>query len=176
MALFGGQRDVSLFRSLNKEMIHRYIDTEVLIYRVNLNATTTNLYDETDNKIYDTPYLVYSVITMEDQQWNADDYGIDNTQNATFAFLRDDLVEKDCHINVGDIIEHKSRFFEVDSLNENQYVVGKNPDNWLAGDSHGYSVSIICQTHMTRQSKVNIVKTRFGNSVSTKNQILPKNL
>ena len=31
-ALFGGQRDVSLFRSVNKEIIHRYIDTEVLIY------------------------------------------------------------------------------------------------------------------------------------------------
>ena len=36
MALFGGQRDVSLIRSLNKELIHRWIDTEVLFYKLNL--------------------------------------------------------------------------------------------------------------------------------------------
>ena len=176
MALFGGQRDVSLFRSLNKEMIHRYIDTEVLVYRLNLNATTTNLYDETDNKVYSEPVLVYSIVTLEDQQWNSEDYGSDVTQNATFAFLRDDLVEKDCRIEIGDTVEYKSRFFEIDSIVENQAVVGKDPDSWFGGDSHGYNVSFICQAHMTRQSKLNIVKTRFGNSVTTKDTQLPPNL
>ena len=71
-ALFGGQRDVSLFRSVNKEIIHRYIDTEVLIYRLNLNETNTNLYDETNNKVYDTPQLIYSIVTLEDQAWTSD--------------------------------------------------------------------------------------------------------
>lgn len=176
MALFGGQRDVSLFRSLNKEMIHRYIDTEVLAYKLNLNATNTNLYDETDNKVYNTPVLLYSIVTLENEQWNTEDYGADLTQNATFAFLRDDLVEKDFHIDIGDVIEYRSRFFEIDSSVDNQNVVGKDPDSWFGGDSHGYSVSIICTAHMTRQSKLNIVKTRFGNSEPNKKKILPKNL
>ena len=30
MALFGSARDMSLFRSLNRELINRYIDTEVV--------------------------------------------------------------------------------------------------------------------------------------------------
>ena len=176
MALYGGQRDASLFRSLNREVLHKLIDTEVLFYKLNLNATTTNLYDETDNKVYDSAVLIYSIVNVGDQTWVSDDFGLDSTQTAEFGFIHDDLVDINILPEVGDIIEYKSRFFEVDNVNENQFVVGKDPDNWFAGNSHGYNVSIVCQTHVTRQSKVNIVKTRFGNSISTKNQILPKNL
>ena len=94
MALFGGKRDVSLFRSLNRELIHRYIDTEVLVYKLNLINTTTNLYDETDSKVYDSATLIPSIVTLEDPTWNSEDYGSDVTQAATFAFLKDDLVDK----------------------------------------------------------------------------------
>jgi hypothetical protein len=176
MALFGGQRDISLFRSLNKELLHRFIDTEVLVYKLNLNSTNTNLYEESDNKVYNSAVLIHTLATVDSQEWITEDYGADLTQNAVFAFLRDDLVEKDLPIEIGDVIEYRSRFFEVDGVEENQSVVGKFPDNWFGGNSHGYSVSIICQTHMTRQSKVNIVKNRFGNSISTKDTILPNNL
>ena len=176
MALFGGQRDVSLFRSLNKELIHRFIDTEVLFYKLNLNATTTNLYDESDHKVYDSAVLIHSIVTVDDQQWSSEDYGSDVTQTVTFAFLRDDLVENNLPVEIGDIVEYHSRFFEIDSIIENQVVAGKDPADWFGGDTHGYNVSIICQAHMTRQSKVNIVKTRFGNSTSIKDNTLPNNL
>jgi len=33
MALFGGQRDISLFRTLNRELINEIIDTEVDIFK-----------------------------------------------------------------------------------------------------------------------------------------------
>ena len=68
MALFGGQRDVSLFRSLNKELLHRFIDTEVLVYKLNLNATATNLYEESNNKVYNEPTLVYCLVTVDAQE------------------------------------------------------------------------------------------------------------
>jgi hypothetical protein len=177
MALFGSSRDVSLFRSVNKEMLHKYIDTEVLFYKLSLDATATNIYDETTRKVYDTPKLIFSIVTLEEQSWNADDYGVDVTQTAQFGFLRDDLVENDIVPQVGDILEYKSGFFEIDSFKENQFVAGKDPGSWFGGDSHGYSVSIICDAHLTRQSKLNIVETRFGNSVAaTRNTILPNNV
>ena len=176
MALFGSGRDASLFRSINKELIHRYIDTEVLIYKLNLSETTTNLYDETAQKFYNTAILIPCLVNVEAQQWTSEDYGSDVTQAATFAFLRDDLVENEIPVEIGDIIEYRSRFFEIDAIEENQNFAGKNPDNWFGGDTHGYSVSIICQAHMTRQSKVNIVQTRFGNSTDIKNITLPNNL
>lgn len=176
MALFGGQRDISLFRSVNRELLHRIIDTEVLMYTVNLNATQTNIYDESDSKVYNPPILLYSLVTLENEQWNSDDYGSDVTQRVTFAFLRDDLVDNNLLVQVGDIIEYTSKLFEIDSMYDNQYVVGKDPENAFAGNTHGYNVSIICEAHMSRQSKLNIVKTRFGNSVSIKDSTLPNNL
>ena len=176
MALFGGQRDASLIRSLNRELIHRYIDTEVLFYKTQLSSISTNIYDETNNKVYQAPVLIPAIVTFEDEVWATEDYGPDVTQNCTFAFLKDDLIEGDNHPEIGDIIEYRSRFFELDSVVDNQNFVGKDPDNWFGGTEHGYSLSVICVAHQTRQSKVNIVKTRFGNSAPIKNSTLPSNL
>ena len=176
MALFGGQRDVSLIRSLNKELIHRWIDTEVLVYKLNLTATATNIYEETESKVYNQAILIPCLATIDDQAWTSEDYGSDVTQTSTFAFLRDDLVDNNIPVEIGDVVEYRSRFFEIDGLVENQNFVGKNPDNWFGGNTHGYNISVICQAHMTRQSKVNIVQTRFGNSEPIANNTLPKNL
>jgi hypothetical protein len=175
MALFGGQRDASLIRSLNRELIHRLIDTEILFYKINLNSTSTNLYDETDYKQYDAPVLIPCLVTFDDPTWSAEDYGPDVTQTATFAFLLDDLVDDSNKPEVGDIVEYHSRFFEIDSTISNQVFAGKDPSDWFGGDTHGYSVSYICQAHQTRQSKVNIVKTRFGGPTPMKST-LPSNL
>ena len=176
MAIFGSARDMSLFRSVNKEMLHKYIDTEVLFYKLSLGDTATNIYDETSKKVYSTPVLIFSIITLEEQAWSSDDYGMDLMQNATFGFLRDDLVDNNLVPQIGDVLEYKSGFYEIDTFKENQFVAGKDPDNWFGGSSHGYNVSIICDAHLTRQSKLNIVETRFGNSVTTKNSTLPNNV
>lgn len=180
MAQFGSRRDMGLFTSLNKEIIRKYIDTEVLVYKLNHNSTSVNAYDESDAKVYEAPILIPAVITVDDQIWNSDDFTSDITQTATFAFLRDDLVELDVHPDVGDIFEYRSTFFEVDDITENQYVAGKNPDNWFGSAAvngpYGVNLSIVFKAHMTRQSKVNIVQSRYGYSNMTDDIILPNNL
>ena len=180
MAQFGSRRDMGLFTSLNKEIIHKYIDTEVLVYKLNLNSTSTNVYEESDSKVYEAPILVPGVITVDDQVWSSEDYGSDATQTATFAFLRDDLITLNVLPQIGDVFEYRSRFFEIDGVVENQYVAGKHPDSWFGNQTingpYGVDLSIIFQAHMTRQSKVNIVQTRFGNSVTIKDYILPNNV
>lgn len=175
MALFGNNRDVSLFRHLNRELVHTIIDTEVLVYKLNLNSTNTNIYDETDSKTYYQPEFVYCLVTTDEALWNNEEFGNDVTQTATFAFLKDDLVDADLVIEIGDIIEYQSSFFELDSIVENQRFVGKDPDNLFGGHGHGYSVSIVFQAHMTRQSKLNLIQTRFGQSEDITRHTKPKN-
>ena len=68
------QRDASLIRSLNRELIHRYIDTEVLFYKTQLNSISTNIYDETNNKVYQQPVLIPCIVTFEDEVWSTEDY------------------------------------------------------------------------------------------------------
>lgn len=177
MALFGGARDMDVFRKLNKEVIKKVIDTEVLYYKFNINDTKVNLYEETRNKTYFPPVLVHALITKEDQEWTSDDYGPNVTQPITIAFLRDILVEIDLVPEIGDIVEHNQAFYEIDTVVQNQRFVGKDPDMWFGGNSHGYNISIICTGHMTRTSNLNIIQTRFGDSIPNQNDIiLPRNV
>ena len=52
MALFGGARDMDVFKKFNKEVIKKVIDTEVLFYKLNVGETKINLYEESRNKVY----------------------------------------------------------------------------------------------------------------------------
>ena len=52
---------------------------------------------------------------------------------------------------------------------DNQILGGKDPDYSLAGELHGSSHSIICTTHMTRMSRLNIEDVRYGNDISDYN-------
>ena len=62
----------------------------------------------------------------------------------------------------GIIIEWDKAYFEIDSMVDNQIWGGKDPDYSLAGGLHGTSHSIICTTHMTRMSRLNIEDVRYG--------------
>ena len=46
MALFGSARDASLIRSTSREMVNKYVDTEVEWYQLSLDNTRENLYGE----------------------------------------------------------------------------------------------------------------------------------
>jgi hypothetical protein len=176
MALYGTSREASFVRRINRELIHRIIDIQVLVYKRNLDDTQVNIYEETDFNVYDIPKLIHCLVNLDPQQWNMEEFGSDVIQNVSFAFLKDDLIDSDAHVEVGDIIEYKSRFFEIDNIEDNQTFVGKDPANWFGGSSHGYDISIVCQGHLVRQSKLNIVQNRFGTSANISNSKLPKNI
>lgn len=104
MPLFGGARDISLFRTMNKELINDIIQTEIGYYKFVLPDSRTNVYGESENKVYYEPLLVSCLITKEDQIWNEKEFGPDLTQQMTFAFLKADMVEKDLVPEIGDIV------------------------------------------------------------------------
>ena len=104
MPLFGGDRDISLFRTMNKELINDIIQTEIGYYKFVLQDSETNVYGESDKKVYYEPLLIPSLITKDDQVWNESEFGPDMTQQMTFAFLRATLVEKNIIPEIGDIV------------------------------------------------------------------------
>ena len=77
-----------------------------------------------------------------------DEFGSSYTRNVNFYFLRDTLVEKNIFPELGDVIEWNDEQHIVDVTFQNQFFAGKNPATWDGGDEHGYSVSIICETHV----------------------------
>jgi hypothetical protein len=178
MALFGSARDASLIRSVNKEVINRYIDIEVAFYKLNLQATKSNIYNESDNKIYYGKLKMPCLVLKDTKSAQADDYGLDYTRNGTFAFLRDQLKENNIIVEQGDVLEYDGEYFEIDSVSASEYFAGKNPSRDIGhviGErgEFGYSISVICEAHVTRRNRLNIQEVRSG--INNENN-LPRNL
>jgi len=189
MALFGGDRDVALVRTLNRELLNNIVDTTIDIFKISLYDTNTNLYGESLRKVYKPGVRVASLITHEDQSWSSDQFGPDMNQTATFAFLKYELeTVADVVLEVGDVIAWDEKYWEVDGVVENQYFMGKHDKTTTAKDTRefgsdlvvgddaygsplkiggyeevfGSSLSIIVNTHQSRRSKLKIEKIRNG--------------
>lgn len=156
MALFGGQRDAALFRKINKELITDIIDTEVYYYKLILDDTKRNLYGEGKDKVYYNPIKVPTLVDRTNAQQIFDEFGSSYTRNVNFYFLRDTLVDKNVYPEVGDVIEWNDEQHVVDVTFTNQFFAGKNPETWDGGDTQGYNVSIICETHVAKKSQLKL--------------------
>jgi hypothetical protein len=166
MALFGGQRDASLIRHLNKELINKIMDISVAYYKLAISNINVNAYGETDDNglVFYEPLLIPCIITYDEQSYNEEEHGQDLTQTITFAFLRDTLVEFNLVPEVGDIVEYNNEYWEIDSKVIKQFWAGKNPDTSYAGEEFGYNVSIRVSGHLTRKSRISgLVKWDYQN-------------
>jgi len=182
MALFGGERDVSLFRHLNRELVGDIINQQCAFYKFQLKETNTNLYGESsEEKYYLGPVLINCLIKRDTPGYSSTDLGTDFNWKIEFRFLRDDLLDKNKEFNidteiyganlvpqVGDIIFYQESYYETHNVIENQYFAGKNPQypnspNTLNPglDEFGSSISIVCQTHQVPADKVGITRERL---------------
>ena len=169
MALFGGSRDISLFNSLNKELINDIIQTEVGYYKFALEKTTSNVYGESVGKMYYEPVRIACLIMRQDQAWSSDDFGSDVNQTIDFRFLKKGLKDINLVPEVGDILLFRNNFYEADARIENQLVLGKDPDYSISTGTtdFGNSHSIILKTHISGIERLNLVPLRGGKYPST---------
>ena len=163
MALYGGSRDISFIRHIKKELINNIIEQQVGYYKISLDKTISNVYGESTKKVYNDPVLVNCLIERTPQTWGETEFGTDVTQDVTVRFLRDILVDIQLVPEVGDIILWQDSYYEIDSLVENQLVVGKDPlysynDN---NNDFGSSISIITTAKYIRPEKLGITKERL---------------
>ena len=162
MALYGGQRDVALFRNVNRELLKNIITQEIAYYKIGLTETTVNLYGESSEKFYNDPVLLTCLITRGDQSYSDDDFGPDVKRDVSFAFLRDDLVDLGLVPEDGDIISWQESYYEIHQIVENQLVLGKSEQyNMTNLSNFGSSLSIICNAHLTRAEKVGINRQKL---------------
>ena len=162
MALFGGIRDAKFLGSVNRELLNAIIDTEIEFFKLHVETSDSNMYGESDSKSYYDSILIPCLITKENKTAAMDDYGHTYTRMAQFAISRDILERADFYPEVGDIIFWDNEYYELDNVDANQYFAGKNPETWPNGSQHGYSVSVICDTHATRQTPLGIKNIRRG--------------
>lgn len=162
MALYGTSRDISLFNRINRELINNIISQEIGYYKISLNNTVSNIYEESTNKIYNDPVLIPCLIERTPQSWVETDLGIDLSQPIIFRLLKDYLKEINIVPEIGDVVLWRNNFYEINSLIENDLILGKDPDYSYSedNDNYGSSLSIILQGKYIRPEKVGIRKDR----------------
>lgn len=125
---FAFARDYATIVKINKELINTVIDTPVVIYKVDVSRTKTNLYGEGTNKSYFKGVIVSCLIDRKDsspEDVHAGKGILDMQQRIEFAFLRSTLEEKNTYVEMGDVIEFDSQYYDVNNTNEIQLWAGQ---------------------------------------------------
>ena len=93
----------------------------------------------------------------------ADSFGPDSRREVTYNFLKEDLQIANVVPETGDIIMYNELYYEVDNTNENQLILGKDPDySYSEGlQNFGSSFSIIVYTHLTSPERLGITQQRL---------------
>lgn len=162
MALFGGNRDILLFNSINRELLPNIITQQVGYYKISLATTTTNMYGEATSKMVSDPVLLNCLIEVGKQTWSSNEFGSDITRTVDFRFFRQDLVDIQLLPEVGDVVFWYENYYEIDSVVEAQYFLGKAPEfAYSTGlDAFGGNISILCNGHLVPADKLGITIER----------------
>ena len=163
MSLFGSARDVATFKIFTKELVEDIVSQEVGYYKIMLADTPTNVYGEAMKKYFIGPVLIPVLIERGQFETSRTDYGPDQNRPVTYRFFKDHLIEANIVPEVGDVIMYDEAYYEVDNVNENQLILGKDPDyQYSSGPGNfGQSYSIILTTHYASPDKLGITQERL---------------
>ena len=157
-ARYYSQRDVNTFDKFNKELIGNLaadkdgiISQRVVIYKVSAYDTEVNMYGETaGGKVFKPGEEVACLIAADEQTTTTDEFGPDLQQTALFSFIRQALEDISYVVEIGDIIDWNSGYWEISSINESQFVGGQTD----------YNHSVVCNSFLVRMSHLNIERVR----------------
>ena len=165
MAYFGRSRDINMFSHINNELLSQIIEQKVGYYQIILEETPSNLYGENINKKFSGPVLINCLLERGAIESQNDDFGVDISRSLVVRFFKPHLILSNIVPQIGDIILWDEEYYEVDNVNENQLIVGKDPNYAYATDNGlpdaGSSLSIILTCHYTRPEKVGLKEERI---------------
>ena len=144
MARFTLARDIRFFEGISRELVDAVVTTAVVLYKLIIEDSKTNLYGESLSKTYFQGVETNAMIQREGAQANYEGFGSDISQTVEFRFNKFTLAETGFYPEIGDIIYHNDGYFEIDNVTEEQ----------LIGGRVGEKFSIICSTFMTRRSSI----------------------
>ena len=152
-----------MFTGVAKELVDDVITQQVGYYKVVLPNTVPNVYGEALVKDYIGPILINCLIVRGDFNTISEDFGPDARREVTFRFLKNSLIDANVVPEVGDIIMYNESYYETDNVNENQLVLGKDPNyTYSSGlENFGNSFSIILNAHLTSPERLGITKFRL---------------
>jgi hypothetical protein len=150
MPRFVTERDFLFFQHINREIVVDVVDVEVILYKIIQDIANVNIYGESISKARYRGISLNALIKYPKAQPGSEGFGYDITQpGVEFRFVRKLLQDVDVYPDIGDIIKYNESYYEIDNINETQLIAAR-PE---------YNNNIICETHLTRKSSLNIEDT-----------------
>jgi hypothetical protein len=152
-----------MFKGVATEFVHDVITQQIGYYKIILPDTPSNVYGEGLVKEYIGPVLIDCLIVRGDFNTRNGDFGPDTLRTVDFRFLTDDLVFANVVPEVGDVVMYNESYYEVDNVNQNQFILGKDPQYAYSEGLQffGSSFSIILNTHLTEPERLGILAQRL---------------
>lgn len=144
-------RDLLFVGSVNAELMGRVVENLVTIYKIDPSETNTNIYGETSadtGKWYMPAIQVSCFVERPEMETEQDDFGPSRTQNHIFKMREKMLQMLEFYPEIGDMIYWNDRYYEVNNVVQEQ----------LLGGQSEKSHSIICNTHYTKITSLNIIE------------------
>ena len=163
MALFGGYKDINTFRGISREVVENVVSQNCGYYKIKLDQTNTNVYGESMSKYYIGPVLLPCLIERGEFQFSKDNYGVDVDRKVGFRLMKYHLVKANVVPEVGDVVLYNEEFYKVDNVNENQFILGKDPDySYEEGlEVFGDSFSIVLSCHLASPDSLGIKQQKL---------------
>jgi hypothetical protein len=146
MARFTLARDIRFFEGISRELVDAVVTTGVILYKLIIEDSKTNLYGESLSKTYYQGVNCNAIIQRGETQVVYEGFGADTNQTTEFRFNRFTLEDKGFYPEIGDLIFHNEAYFEVDNVNEDQLIGGRTDD--------AEKFSIVCSRFMSRRSTI----------------------
>lgn len=144
MARFALSRDIQFFEGISKELVDAVVTTAVVLYKLIIENSKTNLYGESLSKTYYQGVEANALIERSESTAEYEGFGSDTSQIVQFRFNRFTLEDNGFYPEIGDIIFHNNGYFEIDNVTEEQLIGGRTDEKF----------SVICSTFMTRRSTI----------------------
>lgn len=152
MPRFVSERDFLFFQHINRELVIDVVDVEVIIYKMITDLVGVNIYGEATEKVRYRGISLNGLIKYQKTTPVSDGFGYDATQDSVeFRFAKKSLQDVNVYPDVGDIIGYNGNFYEINNTNEAQLIASR-PE---------YNHAVICETHLTRLSSINIEDTHI---------------
>jgi len=127
------------------------IENLVMVFKISPNETNTNIYGETaaeTGKWY-LPGIQISTLTERPEMTaEYDDFGPSRSQTHIFKFREKMCIQLNFYPEIGDMVFWNDRYYELDNVVQEQLLGG------ISEKSH----SIICNSHYTRITSLNIME------------------
>ena len=181
MPKFFNAKDLDFIKTISEEIVDYVVEQAVVLFKVSVGETKTNLYGESLGKVWRAPSTLMAIVDREPINIVYEGFGADRQGTIEFRFNRQRIREESYAVpkvrdingtlipteaiqnltvgypEVGDVILYDEIYYEIDNVREPQWI-GGSPEIYdqESGEFADAINTLIAACHMVRRSQVQI--------------------